>query len=86
MRNAHAFITFYHLLPPNILVCPPNIFDKFTPVRTNLGKTKEKGITVVNLGAHERVNQHGKNRRQDSSFTIYNINKKKLIIDNNIIN
>src|SRR6218665_287570 len=30
--NAHAFITFYHLLAPNILVCPPNIFDKSTLV------------------------------------------------------
>src|SRR6218665_3447114 len=28
----HAFIMFYHLMPLNILVCPPTIFDKFTPV------------------------------------------------------
>src|SRR6218665_3086471 len=28
---------FYHLLPPNILICPPNIFDKSTPLmRHNL--------------------------------------------------
>ena len=32
IENAHAFITFYHLLPRNILVCPPKIFDKSTPV------------------------------------------------------
>src|SRR6218665_1726929 len=32
LRNAFAFITFYHLFLSNILACPPNIFDKSTPV------------------------------------------------------
>ena len=32
LKNAHVFITLYHLLPPNILVCPTNIFDKSTPL------------------------------------------------------
>ena len=33
--------------------------------KTNLGKTNEKGATVVNLGAYESVNQRGENRRRD---------------------
>src|SRR6218665_1221029 len=34
LRNAHAFITLPPSAPPNILVCPPNIYDKSTPVPT----------------------------------------------------
>ena len=46
IEKCHAFITFYHHLPPNILVCPPNIFDKSTSVLT----TDEQlpGSCVVN--------------------------------------
>ena len=35
LRIPHAFITFYDILPPNIWVCPSNIFDKSTPVISN---------------------------------------------------
>ena len=37
---------FYHLLPLNILVCPPNTFDKSTPVRGFFG-FYEGGFVIV---------------------------------------
>jgi len=38
IRIAHAFITFNHLLPPNILLCPPNILNKSTSVEIKIPK------------------------------------------------
>ena len=47
IENPHAFITFYHLLPPNILVCPPNIFDKPTPVIMAIDMTIVMAMTMT---------------------------------------
>src|SRR6218665_3570688 len=48
--NAHAFITFYHLLPPNIFVFPPNIFDKSTPVVLMIRREQGAPHKFLNLG------------------------------------
>ena len=32
LRNTHAFITFYHLVPSQYFGLPTQYFDKYTPV------------------------------------------------------
>jgi len=34
--DAYAFISYFYPIAPNILVFPPNIFDKFTPLLGSL--------------------------------------------------
>ena len=54
IEKPHTFITFYHL-SPNILVCPPNICEKSTPVHhritadQQLGPTLHRGVARLNF-------------------------------------